>query len=63
MANLVHRRGVRAKVARARGVVVEYLAFRLDTDLYAVPVATIREIVRPPPSRRFRERHASFWGS
>ncbi len=49
MANLVHRRGDRAKVARARGAVVEYLAFRLDADLYAVPVATIREIVRPPP--------------
>ena len=49
MANLVHRRGARAKVARAHGAVVEYLAFRLDTDLYAVPVATIREIVRPPP--------------
>lgn len=50
MANLV-RRGDRAKAAigRGRGAVVEYLAFRLDTDLYAVPVATIREIVRPPP--------------
>lgn len=51
MANLVHRRGDRAKAAlsRGRGAVVEYLAFRLDGDLYAVPVATIREIVRPPP--------------
>lgn len=51
MANLVHRRGDRAKAAlnRGRGSVVEYLAFRLDSDLFAVPVATIREIVRPPP--------------
>lgn len=51
MANLVHRRGDRAKTAlsRGRGAVVEYLAFRLDEDLFAVPVATIREIVRPPP--------------
>ena len=48
---MVHRRGdrQRAALARGRGALVEYLAFRLGSDTYAVPVATIREIVRPPP--------------
>lgn len=36
-------------MVRGRGALVEYLAFRLAGDTYAVPVATIREIVRPPP--------------
>jgi purine-binding chemotaxis protein CheW len=35
-------------MARGSGQLVEYLAFRLADDLYAVPVTAVQEIVKPP---------------
>ncbi len=38
----------RGATSRGRGALVEYLAFRLAADLYAVPVTMVQEIVKPP---------------
>src|SRR6478752_5433718 len=35
--------------SKARGPRVEYLAFRLGTDTYAVPIGEVREILKLPP--------------
>jgi purine-binding chemotaxis protein CheW len=52
MADLV-KRGGHAPQKRARqldrGPRTEYLAFVLGSDVYAAPVALIREILKPPP--------------
>lgn len=50
MADLV-RRGERAIARRAqktKGPLVEYLAFVLAGDVYAVPIGAVREILKPP---------------
>jgi purine-binding chemotaxis protein CheW len=51
MANLVAREtgsGAR-RGPKVRGPRVEYLAFRLGTDTYAVPIGEVREILKLPP--------------
>jgi purine-binding chemotaxis protein CheW len=51
MADLVPR-GAGAQPRRGlklRGPRVEYLAFRLGTDTYAVPIGEVREILKLPP--------------
>jgi purine-binding chemotaxis protein CheW len=50
LANLVRasRERRRSAAARGRGALVEYLAFRLAGELYAVPVTMVQEIVKPP---------------
>jgi purine-binding chemotaxis protein CheW len=50
LANLVRSQRGRRPLAhtRAQGTVVEYLAFRLGRDVYAVPVTSVHEIVKPP---------------
>lgn len=52
MADLVRKSG--AALARRlqstdRGPLSEYLAFRLASDTYAVPIGIVREILKPPP--------------
>src|SRR5436190_17831264 len=37
------------RALKARGPRVEYLAFRLGTDTYAVPIGEVREILKLPP--------------
>src|SRR5262245_43053181 len=52
MANLVKRAQVslaRRATSAARGSGVESLGFVLANDVYAAPVALIREILKPPP--------------
>jgi purine-binding chemotaxis protein CheW len=51
MADLVARAGiVRAKRGlKIRGPRVEYLAFRLGSDTYGVPIGEVREILKLPP--------------
>jgi purine-binding chemotaxis protein CheW len=45
----VRSRGSRGgATARGSGTLVEYLAFRLAGELYAVPVTAVQEIVKPP---------------
>lgn len=45
----VRSRGSRGgAAARGSGTLVEYLAFRLAGELYAVPVTAVQEIVKPP---------------
>src|SRR6185369_10727568 len=51
MADLVAREsgpGAR-RGPKVRGPRVEYLAFRLGTDIYAVPIGEVREILKLPP--------------
>lgn len=50
MANLIRSQRGRRSLAQSRGqgAVVEYLAFRLGRDTYAVPVTSVHEIVKPP---------------
>ena len=53
MADLARRAKVPAALKRSRqldrGPRTEYLAFTLGGDVYAAPVALIREILKPPP--------------
>src|SRR6185295_16992395 len=51
MADLVPRDGgaPTRRGSKARGPRVEYLAFRLGTDTYAVPIGEVREILKMPP--------------
>jgi purine-binding chemotaxis protein CheW len=51
MADLVARDGANLarRATKARGPRVEYLAFRLGTDIYAVPIGEVREILKLPP--------------
>jgi purine-binding chemotaxis protein CheW len=51
MADLVARDGaVQARRgSKVRGPRVEYLAFRLGIDVYAVPIGEVREILKLPP--------------
>jgi len=52
MASLVTRHDKPSLVRRGskqRGPRVEYLAFRLGGDIYAVPIGEVREILRFPP--------------
>lgn len=53
MADLARRPGSPAMLRRARpqdrGPSTEYLAFGLAGDVYAAPVALVREILKPPP--------------
>jgi purine-binding chemotaxis protein CheW len=53
MADLVRRSPQRQAIKRARlqdrGPLTEYLAFCLAGDVYAAPVALVREILKPPP--------------
>jgi purine-binding chemotaxis protein CheW len=43
------RRMVPRRVGKGRGPRVEYLAFRLGQDTYAVPIGEVREILKLPP--------------
>src|SRR5258708_35853908 len=51
MADLVPRDGggPARRGIKVRGPRVEYLAFRLGTDTYAVPIGEVREILKMPP--------------
>jgi purine-binding chemotaxis protein CheW len=50
MADLVvPRRNDPQRGLKLRGPRVEYLAFRLGTDTYAVPIGEVREILKLPP--------------
>jgi purine-binding chemotaxis protein CheW len=53
MADLTRRPAHRMAVKRARladrGPLTEFLAFCLAGDVYAAPVALVREILKPPP--------------
>lgn len=51
MADLVHRDSLalQRRGTKARGPRVEYLAFKLGTDTYAVPIGEVREILKLPP--------------
>lgn len=52
MANLVRRPKVgtsRRGAANDRGPHTKYLGFVLGSDVYAAPVALVREILKPPP--------------
>jgi purine-binding chemotaxis protein CheW len=53
MADLVRRAPQRQALKRMRqqdrGPLTEYLAFCLAGDVYAAPVALVREILKPPP--------------
>src|SRR5437660_2417062 len=51
MADLVARDGggPARRGMKLRGPRVEYLAFRLGTDTYAVPIGEVREILKLPP--------------
>jgi purine-binding chemotaxis protein CheW len=50
MANLVRETGSGPRRGpKVRGPRVEYLAFRLGTDTYAVPIGEVREILKLPP--------------
>lgn len=51
MADLVTRAGVArsGRGLKVRGPRVEYLAFRLGTDAYAVSIGEVREILKLPP--------------
>ena len=51
MADLVAReaRSQLRRGTKARGPRVEYLAFRLGADTYAVPIGEVREILKLPP--------------
>ncbi len=42
-------RGASARRAVERGTRVEYLAFRLADDVYAAPIAFVKEILKLPP--------------
>ena len=48
MADIVARAQPRRGM-KVRGPRVEYLAFRLGTDVYAVPIGEVREILKLPP--------------
>jgi purine-binding chemotaxis protein CheW len=43
------RRGALARRAVERGARTEYLAFRMADEVYAVPIACVKEILKPPP--------------
>jgi len=53
MADLVHRKKMPGPLKRSRqldrGPRTEFLAFVLAGDVYAAPVALVREILKPPP--------------
>jgi purine-binding chemotaxis protein CheW len=50
MADLVRDTGPgQRRGPKVRGPRVEYLAFRLGTDTYAVPIGEVREILKLPP--------------
>lgn len=53
MADLIRRPGAPARLRRARtadqGPSTEYLSFGLAGDVYAVPVALVTTILKPPP--------------
>jgi purine-binding chemotaxis protein CheW len=50
MADLVRDTGAGPRRGpKVRGPRVEYLAFRLGTDTYAVPIGEVREILKLPP--------------
>jgi purine-binding chemotaxis protein CheW len=53
MANLVHQKKQPGPMKRSRqqdrGPRTEFLAFVLAGDVYAAPVALVREILKPPP--------------
>jgi purine-binding chemotaxis protein CheW len=50
MADLVRETGAGPRRGpKVRGPRVEYLAFRLGTDTYAVPIGEVREILKLPP--------------
>jgi purine-binding chemotaxis protein CheW len=51
MADLVARAGVvrRGRGIKIRGPRVEYLAFRMGSDTYAMPIGEVREILKLPP--------------
>jgi purine-binding chemotaxis protein CheW len=50
MADLVRETGPGPRRGpKVRGPRVEYLAFRLGTDTYAVPIGEVREILKLPP--------------
>jgi len=53
MADLVRRAAKASPIKRAaavdRGPRTEYLAFSLSGNVYAAPVAIVREILKPPP--------------
>src|SRR2546430_11830049 len=51
MADLVAREGGSQprRGAKVRGPRVEYLAFRLGSDTYGVPIGEVREILKLPP--------------
>ncbi len=50
MADLVRESGAGARRGpKVRGPRVEYLAFRLGADTYAVPIGEVREILKLPP--------------
>ena len=53
MANLMRRARTTGQIRRSRqldrGPRTEFLAFVLAGDIYAAPVALVREILKPPP--------------
>jgi purine-binding chemotaxis protein CheW len=43
------RRGALARRAVERGARTEFLAFRMDEEIYAVPISYVKEILKLPP--------------